>query len=228
MAVCAQLLQEVRSRLAALECVRGAMGRITAEMRPIFKERLETRLKKVMGRSVPDPDRLVQEVALALDKSDVSEEMTRLRAHLGALRQLLRSAQAVGKRIDFLLQEILREVNTTGAKANHLPLTQLVLEAKAEIEKLSQPPPTRWTHGPQHLFDLGKEAAGGTTPYNMKDARDTWYSKQRRAVEEDGKVNTGGYVLSSTAVGDNLKHYSAWEKPEFARQPHGFHVGNFH
>ena len=92
-------------------------------------------------------------------------------------------------------------------------------EEKAEIEKLSQPPPVRWTHGPQHLFDLGKEAAGGTTPYNMKDARDTWYSKQRRAVEEDGKVNTGGYVLSSTAVGDNLKHYSSWTKPEFARQP---------
>merc|ERR1712183_652991 len=56
---------------------------------------------------------------------------------------------------------------------------------------------TRWTHGPKYLFDLGKEATGGTTPYEMKDARDTWYSKHRVAVESNGAQFTGGYGLSS-------------------------------
>ena len=63
---------------------------------------------------------------------------TRLEAHLQAFRALTREKAASGKRMEFLLQEILREVNTTGSKANHLPLTQCVLEAKAELEKLRE------------------------------------------------------------------------------------------
>lgn len=77
----------------------------------------------------------------------------------------------------------------------------------------------RWTHGPKYLFDLGKEATGGTTPYEMKDARDTWYSKHRVKSIDGGVPNTGGVLLSSHAVGDNLIGYSDWAKPEFARQP---------
>mmetsp|Transcript_44259 Transcript_44259/g.88437 ORF Transcript_44259/g.88437 Transcript_44259/m.88437 type:complete len:249 (-) Transcript_44259:503-1249(-) len=77
----------------------------------------------------------------------------------------------------------------------------------------------RWTHGPDYLFDLGKEATGGTTPYEMKDSRDTWYSKHRVKSEDDGKPYTGGVMLSSHACGDNLKGFSDWSKPEFARQP---------
>jgi len=86
-----------------------------------------------------------------------------------------------------------------------------------ELEEAGTEP--RWTHGPKFLFDLGKEATGGVTPYEMKDARDTWYSKHRIKTEDDGVRNTGGIVLSSHAVGDNLIGYSDWSKPEFARQP---------
>ena len=82
----------------------------------------------------------------------------------------------------------------------------------------------RWTHAPEFLFDLGKEATGGTTPYEMKDARDTWYSKQR--VKKNGPTDlitplqhTGGVMLSSHAYGENLKGYGDWAKPEYARQP---------
>lgn len=102
------------------------------------------------------------------------------------------------------------------AKHQHDAMTP---EEQAEADKLSEPPPPRWTHGPKHLFDLGKEATGGTTPYEMKDARDTWYSKHRMAQLNDGQHFTGDYHLSSTAHGDNLKNYTAWTKPEFARQP---------
>mmetsp|Transcript_27273 Transcript_27273/g.69545 ORF Transcript_27273/g.69545 Transcript_27273/m.69545 type:complete len:156 (+) Transcript_27273:604-1071(+) len=92
-------------------------------------------------------------------------------------------------------------------------------EQLAEMAKVTAPPERRWTHGPTFLFDLGKEATGGVTPYEMKDARDTWYSKHRVKELQDGQSNTGGTVLSSHAYGDNLKDYHDWTKPEFARQP---------
>jgi hypothetical protein len=96
----------------------------------------------------------------------------------------------------------------------------LTPEELAEAQKAaSEPQPRRWSHGPDHLFDLGKEATGGTTPYEMKDSRDTWYSKHRVAREDDGARHTGGYVLSSHACGHNLKNFNTWTKPEFARQP---------
>ena len=92
-------------------------------------------------------------------------------------------------------------------------------EQLAEMKKITAPPETRWTHGPKYLFDLGKEATGGVTPYEMKDARDTWYSKHRVKELDDGQRNCGGIMLSSHAYGDNLKDYHDWTKPEFARQP---------
>jgi len=93
-------------------------------------------------------------------------------------------------------------------------------EERAEMERLAASgTERRWTHGPEFLFDLGKEATGGVTPYEIKDSRDTSYSKHRVKSEDGGAPNTGGIVLSSHAVGDNLKGYNEWTKPEFARQP---------
>lgn len=97
---------------------------------------------------------------------------------------------------------------------------QLTEEDKKKYEEIALAGKAkRWTHGPDFLFDLGKEATGGVTPYEMKDARDTWYSKHRVKAEQDGVPHTGGVALSSHACGDNLKGYSSWAKPEFARQP---------
>jgi len=103
------------------------------------------------------------------------------------------------------------------AKRKESEMTEEEKAKMAEVE--SRGKERRWTHGPKYLFDLGKEATGGVTPYEMKDARETWYSKQRIKQLDNGTPNTGGIVLSSHSVGDNLKGYSSWEKPEFARQP---------
>lgn len=92
-------------------------------------------------------------------------------------------------------------------------------EERLEMAKLAAQPERRWTHGPKFLFDLGKEATGGVTPYEMKDARDTWYSIHRVKEIDNGFRHTGGVQLSSHAYGDNLKDYHDWTKPEFARQP---------
>src|SRR5437773_1834659 len=85
-----------------------------------------------------DRGRVAQEVAVLADRSDVTEELVRLEAHLGALATTLRDRGPVGKRIEFLLQEIQRELNTTGAKAGDREITDRVLGAKAEVEKLRE------------------------------------------------------------------------------------------
>jgi uncharacterized protein (TIGR00255 family) len=134
----AHLARDMRSRIARLEELRGECAREVETLKPLLAERLASRITALIGTHVADPTRLMQEVAIALDRSDVSEEVTRLGSHLAALRGLLQLPDAVGKRFEFLLQETLREVNTIGSKANHLPITSQVLAAKAEIEKLRE------------------------------------------------------------------------------------------
>jgi len=86
-----------------------------------------------------DSGRIEQEAALAADRSDVSEELQRLEAHLSQFASLVASStEPVGKRLDFLTQEILREMNTLGSKARDLQLTREVLEMKSEIEKIRE------------------------------------------------------------------------------------------
>ena len=105
-------------------------------------------------------------------------------------------------------------------KARKMQEEKMSPEERAEAERLARmPPERRWTHGPKYLFDLGKEVTGGTTPYEMKDQRDTWFSMERVKSENGGVLNTNGVMLSSHAVGNNLKGYEGWAKPEFARQP---------
>ncbi len=134
----AHLEKDMRKRLKALLRMRGKAAKLAAGLRGVLTEKLHGRIADLMGDQAPEPARIVQEVALAVDRGDVSEELARLESHLAALSDLLAAKDPVGKRIEFLLQEILREVNTIGSKANHLPLTETVLEAKGEIEKLRE------------------------------------------------------------------------------------------
>jgi hypothetical protein len=108
------------------------------------------------------------------------------------------------------------------AKRAEAELTDEEKARFAELEAMGKE--ARWTHGPEFLFDLGKEATGGTTPYEMKDARDTWYSMHRVKANGPNDLitplqHTGGVMLSSHAYGENLKGYADWAKPEYARQP---------
>ena len=103
------------------------------------------------------------------------------------------------------------------AKRKEAELTDEERAQFAELESVGKD--RRWSHGPDFLFDVGKEATGGTTPYEMKDARETWYSKERVKQLDNGTPYTGGVMLSSYAYGDNLKGYNEWAKPEHARQP---------
>jgi uncharacterized protein (TIGR00255 family) len=85
-----------------------------------------------------DQNRLLQEIVALTQKSDITEELVRLQSHLEALTETLRSHNPVGKRIDFLLQEMQREINTIGAKADDTAIRHLVVAAKEEVEKLRE------------------------------------------------------------------------------------------
>jgi len=122
-------LFEIKARLAEL-----------AEARPQqYAERLYQRLAEVLAeRSELTPDHLVRELAIYADRIDVTEELVRLDSHLAQLGELLGSADAVGKRLEFLLQEIGREINTTGAKANDATLQATVIDAKQVVESMKE------------------------------------------------------------------------------------------
>src|SRR5229473_941095 len=137
------LVEELRDRLARIgghvEQVRG----LAATLRPAFTRRLDSKLKELLGGVGIDPARLAQEAALLAERSDISEELDRLRSHLQQFTKLLDGAGELGKKLDFLLQEMHREANTMlsktpGVESEALAITGVALEIKAEIEKLRE------------------------------------------------------------------------------------------
>jgi uncharacterized protein (TIGR00255 family) len=139
----AHLREEMSARLAAMEKLVDRLEKLAERVRPAFAKRLETRLQELLGEGQIDPTRLAQEAAIAAERSDVAEELSRLRSHVQQFGSLLSGAADVGKKMDFLLQEMQREANTTlsktpGSEAEGLEMTQIGLELKSEVEKLRE------------------------------------------------------------------------------------------
>ena len=134
----AALAAELRGRLRALETgaatiERRAPERLTAEL-----ARLKQAVAELAAGMRVDEQRLAVEVALMADRVDITEELVRLRTHLAACGEVLASDGAVGKQLGFLAQELLREVNTIGSKANDAGITQSVIAMKGELEKFRE------------------------------------------------------------------------------------------
>ena len=134
----AHLRRDMTERVRLLKATTKALEKAAALVAPRLKARLEKRLGELLGGSHVDPARLVQEAAVLADRADVHEELVRLRAHLDALEGLVKSDDGVAKRIDFVLQEVNRELNTIGSKASDLDVTNLVVAGKADVEKLRE------------------------------------------------------------------------------------------
>jgi uncharacterized protein (TIGR00255 family) len=133
------LADDFRKTLSGLEDLRGRLESLKGTVVEDYRDRLQTRLKSLLSENGGlDPVRLHQEVALFADKSDISEELARLDSHLKQFEEILTVPEPVGRRLDFLLQEMFREVNTIGSKANHLEVTQIVLEMKNLVERLRE------------------------------------------------------------------------------------------
>jgi uncharacterized protein (TIGR00255 family) len=126
-----RLLSSIESELAAVE--EQAPARLTAE-----RDRLRESVVALLDGKRADEDRLAQEIALLSDKLDITEEIVRLRAHIGAVRDALAQSAPVGKRLSFLGQEMLREINTIGSKANDAAIAHRVVSMKGELEKFRE------------------------------------------------------------------------------------------
>jgi uncharacterized protein (TIGR00255 family) len=137
------LCNDMNSRLATITVLTGDVAKLAERARPAFARRLEARLKELLGEAPLDPTRLAQEVAIAAERSDVSEELARLGSHVQQFTALIQTGSDAGKKLDFLLQEMQRESNTLlsktpGNEAEGLEITRMGLEIKSEIEKLRE------------------------------------------------------------------------------------------
>jgi uncharacterized protein (TIGR00255 family) len=137
------LERDIMSRLARLAGLRQAVSHLAEKAPQFYKQKLEGRIRELAGTADMDSGRLAQEVAYLASRSDVAEELTRFQSHLDQTRQLLAETSEVGKKLDFLLQEMNREANTLLSKTTDVPevgleITRQAIEMKTEIEKLRE------------------------------------------------------------------------------------------
>jgi uncharacterized protein (TIGR00255 family) len=137
------LERDLLSRLARLEALRLSVANLAEKAPQYYKQRLEGRIRDLAASVEMDRGRLAQEVAYLASRSDIAEELTRFQSHLDQVRQLLAESSEVGKKLDFLLQEMNREANTLLAKTTDVPevgleITRQAIEMKTEIEKLRE------------------------------------------------------------------------------------------
>jgi uncharacterized protein (TIGR00255 family) len=134
----ASLIAILEEKLRALEDVVARLDTLRASVREEIAAVLRRRLAELLAGQPVDEARLAQEVALLVDRSDVSEEIDRLRSHVEHFRAVCRESGAAGKRLDFLTQEVFRELNTLGAKCRNAEMTRAVLDAKVLCEQIRE------------------------------------------------------------------------------------------
>ncbi|GJM44937.1 MAG: hypothetical protein DHS20C21_17790 [Gemmatimonadota bacterium] len=131
--------RDLSQRLQRLDGLLDSIEQAAAGAAEKVRDRIMDRVTKLVPDGLQvDPDRIAQEVALLADRADIVEELVRFRAHNDAFRAFLQKGEPVGKRLDFLLQEMNREVNTIGSKSSEAGIAHLVVEVKEEIERLRE------------------------------------------------------------------------------------------
>lgn len=134
----AKLAEDVRNRASEIERMVGEVEVRSPERVREYREKLLARMKEVLADTSIDEARIVTEAAIYADKTAVDEETVRLRSHLQQLDGMLNEVKPVGRKLDFLVQEMNRETNTIGSKANDVSMAQIVVNIKSEIEKIRE------------------------------------------------------------------------------------------
>lgn len=134
----ASLAAIMEEKLRGVEETVGRLDTLRGPVREEIAASLRRRLSELVGNQALDEARIAQEVALLVDRSDVSEEIDRLRSHVEHFRAVTREPGASGKRLDFLTQEVFRELNTLGAKCRNAEMTRAVLDAKVLCEQIRE------------------------------------------------------------------------------------------
>ena len=133
-----RLAEDILSRAAAIETLVGRVEERSPQTVSEYRARLEAKMTEVLQNTQIDESRLLTEAAIFADKIAVDEETVRLRSHISQLRELLAKGGAVGRKLDFLIQEFNREANTIGSKCSDIDIARHVVDIKAEIEKIRE------------------------------------------------------------------------------------------
>ena len=128
------LLKRIEKTNQKIEKISGLSTGLIEE----YVVKLENRIKEILKNQEIDESRLAQEVVIYADKCSIEEEVTRLKSHISQFKELINSDDAVGKKLDFIIQEMNRETNTIGSKANNLEITNGVIDIKTEIENIRE------------------------------------------------------------------------------------------
>ena len=134
----AKLAEDIGSRLTNIETYTSQVEERSPQTVAEYRAKLTARMEEVLQSTTIDPQRILTEAAIYADKVAVEEETVRLRSHVAQLRTMLESAQPMGRKMDFLIQEVNRESNTIGSKCNDVAIAQVVVGLKAEVEKMRE------------------------------------------------------------------------------------------
>jgi uncharacterized protein (TIGR00255 family) len=134
----ARMKEDVLGRLDTIEQMVGVIEEKAPETVTAYREKLFAKLAEVLGDTSVDEQRILTEAAIYAEKIATDEETVRLRSHISEFRSILESESIVGRKLDFLVQEMNREANTTGSKAQNIEITKTVIGIKSEIEKIRE------------------------------------------------------------------------------------------
>ncbi len=134
----ANLKQDFIDRLERMENMVEKIAGLAPQIVAAYRERLQKTLGELLSAEEIDQNRIIQETAIYSDRVNFTEEMVRLKSHFAQFRKILESNEPVGRKLDFLIQEMNREINTTASKANNAEAAQIVVDVKSEIEKLRE------------------------------------------------------------------------------------------
>jgi len=132
------LARDIRERLSRLAGFISEIKKYAPEVVEHYRERLKKRIEELVPKNEFDETRLLQEVAIFADRSDITEELVRAESHVGQFMEILEKGGTIGKKMEFLLQELFREINTVGSKVSSVNIAGLVVEMKNEIEKIRE------------------------------------------------------------------------------------------
>lgn len=133
-----KLVEDLENRIHFIEEKVSEITKYSSTLVQDYMEKLEARVNELLKPGVVDEARLAQEIVIFSDKSSIEEELTRLKSHISQFLSLIKADSPVGKKLDFLVQEMNRETNTIGSKANCLEITNRVIEIKTEIENIRE------------------------------------------------------------------------------------------
>lgn len=133
-----KLVEDIERRIYLIQEKVSEVTKFSSTLVEEYMARLQTRVNELLAPGVVDEARLMQEIVIFSDKSSIEEELTRLKSHISQFLELIKQSSPIGKKIDFLIQEINREVNTIGSKANSLDITNKVIEIKTEVENIRE------------------------------------------------------------------------------------------